>query len=214
MGKGALAKLKKDHLFSLGYLTYYKEIEHGSEIGDNEEGTTTRTFAIDNYCFNSGAPKNPAFEAAFHYGQNVFNMRNASNVTISGLSIVQKIVDTNYYILCSCVTDDDNVRNEFGGSALIIEDVPRFLYCLNKKLATQGIIHVAADLCSYIKNRTIIYTETEKKYMLHAPFFVKDTRYAYQQEFRMVWRRHDMKPINKRYNFDCREALKCCSFDF
>lgn len=213
MEKKRLEKLKTDHLFSLGFLTYYKEIELGSAIGDDSEGKSTRVLQIGSYILNSENPRNSAFESAFRYGQSGIVLDNCSNVSITNTTIVQEVVDTNYYILCSCAVNDDSVKKEFGGSTLIIEDVPRFLYCLNKKLATQGIIAVAAGPCAYIKNRTERYTEQENSYMLNAPFFVKDSRYSYQREFRMVWRRRDGKPIVKRYNFDCREALKCCSFD-
>lgn len=211
-----LKRLERNKTFFINHLNNYKEIELGSEIGDNNEGKLNTEFKIEEYIFNtSDNPKNPNFELAFHNFQNGIKIgEGCSNISLSNVMISNSYVDDNYYVYCSCLEDDKYTKKEFGRSTLIIENFPMFLHHLNKKLIKKDVRLVIADACIYMPGRKKIFTEKDNEFALYYPFLVKDKRYSYQKEYRVIWKRVDNKKIEKPMFIKCPEALKYCSFQY
>lgn len=209
-----LEQLKKKKEFYINHLNNYKEAELGSEIGDDLEGFLTNQIRIDSYTFNDGNPKNPQFEQAFHQIQKSINVGNAKNATITGLNLEQEFYDSNYYVYCSCLEYDETVKKEFGGATLVIEHFPKFLYHLNKELESQGIVPHFMGACRYITERKTVFTEFDRSFEMERPYMVKEERYAYQKECRVLWKNDDGSVIKEPTIIKCPKALQYCSFEY
>lgn len=209
-----LEKLKKDQKFYINHLNNYKESELGSEVGDDREGTLTSEVYIDNYVL--GSNKNPAFEKSFHSVQSGVMIDGLVNMRMSfhDTTIGKNIIDQNYFVYCVGLEYDEKVKKEFGGATLIIENFPQFLKRLNRELSKQGKRFVVAEECKYIKNRKNLFTEKDSSFNVDFPALVKDQRYAYQKEFRILWENIDGSEITEPLNIYCPEALRYCSFEF
>lgn len=203
--------LKRDKKFYINHLNNYKEDELGSEVGDDKEGILTTKVAIEKYTFGSG--NNVAFENSFNNIQEIFDVR-GNNVTIKNGTLETRYSNRNFFVYCVCTEYDQKVKKEFGGSTLIIEDFPKFLNYLNRKLNKQGKELVIAGNCKYIKGRINTFTEKQNFYNMDFPPLVKDDRYAYQKEFRVLWRNLDDSPITEPISVYSQEALQQCTFEF
>lgn len=210
-----LKQLEKKKEFYINHLNNYKEAELGTEIGDDLEGVLINEVQIDDYTFNAGTNRNPQFEQAFSQIQSAIHMgEGVTNITFKDVTFRETFNDRNYYVYCSCLEHDEVVKKEFGGATLVIEHFPKFLYHLNKELREQGIIPYYMGACRYITDRKTVFTESDETFIMEKPFMVKEKRYAYQKEFRILWKHKNGSTIKEPKLIKCPKALKYCSFEY
>jgi hypothetical protein len=203
--------LEKEKKFFINHLNNYKEKELGTEVGDDNEGTLTSVLNIYDYTFGSG--KNIALDNSFNNIQNMIQT-NGVKITMKNISLQTTYSDQNYFVFCTCLEYDEKVKKEFGGSTLIINDVPKFLNYLNRKLLKQGKQLVIAEKCRYVKDRKNFFNDMQNSFFMDFPALVKELRYSYQKEFRILWRNIDGSQITKPIKIYSPEALQQCTFQY
>lgn len=209
-----LKRLEKNKKIYINHLNNYKEAEHGKEIGDDFEGTMSDLYNVSNYTFdNSNTNKNIAFERAIG-ADKLFSISGGGKIVFKNTTVQMNYSDKNYYNYCVCNEYDEKVKEEFGGSTLVIEDFPMFLNHLSKKLLKKQIRIATAGPCVYISDRTNNFDEKQAEYYRYFPALVKEKRYDYQKEFRVLWTTMDQKEIVKPIEVYCPEALQYCSFNY
>ncbi|WP_096269514.1 hypothetical protein [Paucisalibacillus globulus] len=204
-------KIQKDKCIYINHLNNFREDKYGSEIGDDFEGILKAEFAIENYKYNQGEFYNPHLENTLER-LNFIKVDNTSTVDISNSTFRTNFNDKNYLVYCVSLDCDETVKEEFGGSTMVIENFPQFIARLNNKMKKKGLEFVTAQAIQYIIDRKIIFTEKDKDFIYNAPFLVKDKRYSYQKEFRIVWKYTDNRIINNPISVYCPKALQYCSF--
>lgn len=209
-----LKELIKTKTFFINHLDNYPEEKLGTEIGDDNEGKLTSVFEISNYTFNNGEPKNQVFEKAFHSMQNGVYIDESSNVSFQNVSISQQITDNNYFVYCSCLEYDPKTKKEFGEAVLVINDLLNFFICINREMISKGVRPYSFGACEYISKRENVFTEFDSNFVASMPFLIKEDRYSYQKEFRLLWKNINNELIKEPLFLYCPEALKYCSFEF
>jgi hypothetical protein len=210
-----LKELKETKTFFINHLNNYPEEKLGSEIGDNNEGTLITKFEISDYTFNNGKSNNPTFEKAFHSLQNGIKIgENSTNISLKNVSIIQNIDDNNYFVYCSCLEYNQKTKKEFGDAVLIINDFLNFLICINKEMIKKEIQPYSFGACEYVKKRENVFTEFDHNFVTSLPFLIKEGRYSYQKEFRVLWKNKNNEVIKEPIFLHCPEAIKYCSFEF
>ena len=209
-----LKKLEETKEIFIRPLSNYNEKELGSERGDNNEGVlNTELKLTSTYTF--GSKENPEFEGAFNaLTQGVFSIADGVSITGDGAKFVTKFTRRNFYNYSLCLEYDEKVKKEFGGATLVIDDFPKFLVHLNLKMYKQGTDLAIAQKCKYIKDRKNSFTEKSDNFNLDFPPFVKDERYEYQKEFRLLWRNRDGTDISKPLLVYSPESLQYCTFEY
>lgn len=209
-----LQQIEKHNRFYINFLGNYKEGELGSEVGDDNEGTLRTSFTIDNYTFSKTSNnKNPLFETLFHTQQNLIEL-NGNNVTLQNVTIQSNNIDNNYFVFCCCTDNNKSLNQHFGQSLLIINDVNNFIKCINAELLKYGIEMIIANKCIYLPNSEVKISPDIKAFYYHYPPLVKENRYSYQNEFKILWKYNNNKKITKPLSIKCKEAIKYCSFEY
>lgn len=215
MAPKRLKELRDSKTFYINHLNNYPEEKLGSEIGDNNEGSLTTRFDIDSYTFNDGKPENPTFEKAFHSMQRGIHIgEGARNISLENVVIEQKIDESNYYVYCTSLEYDQKIKKEFGGSTLVINDFPNFLLSINREMIKNGKQPYFFGACEYVSKRENVFTELDSEFVISLPFLIKEDRYSYQKEFRVLWKNNDDEIIKAPFKLYCPEALKYCEFVF
>ncbi|WP_242731876.1 hypothetical protein [Bacillus altitudinis] len=95
---------------------------------------------------------------------------------------------------------------------MVIRNFPKFIEELNKKLKKRKIGFVSAEQCEYVVNREKIYTQNNFRY--ENPATIKESKYEYQQEYRLLWKPFSGIKITKPIEVYCPKALEYCTFHF
>ncbi|MUV37126.1 hypothetical protein JNUCC1_00932 [Lentibacillus sp. JNUCC-1] len=210
-----LKELQGSKTFFINHLNNYSEEKLGSEIGDNDEGRLNTKFNIGNYTFNKGKPKNPIFEQAFRSMQRGIHIgEEANNVTLENVVIEQNIDDNNYYVYCTSLECDQKLKKEFGGATLVINDFQNFLLSINREMIKIGKQPYSFGACEYVSKRENVFTEFDSEFVMSLPFLIKEKRYGYQKEFRVLWKNSDNEIIKAPLKLYCPQALEYCEFVF
>ena len=192
-------------------LSGYDENIYGTERGDNGEGHLNINGVIENYTFGVG--ENESLDK-FVENTGAIKVAGGGSVSVGKAIINNQVIDNNYLNYSVCLEDDIKVRNEFGGSCLVIEDFPAFVYYLNQELFKKGKeLHVAQN-CLYLDERKNSYDKYENEFMFDIPGLVKEKKHEYQKEFRLLWRNKDGSNINEPEKVYSPKALKYCKFEF
>ncbi|MGM7724370.1 hypothetical protein [Metabacillus sp. Hm71] len=204
-----LELLEKSQNIYINYLNNYDEDIHGSERGDNNEGIVYSELNLGAYTF--GSKINPNFESSF---KKLTPFIVEDGVTFTGGTFITKFTRRYFYNYSVCREYDEKVKKEFGGATLIIEDFPNFLNYLNRKMFKLGKELVLAKSCVYKKDRKSFFSEKSNKFYLDFPALVKEKKYAYQKEYRLLWRNIDGTKIKEPILVHSPEALKQCKFEY
>ncbi len=201
-------KIQKDKKIFINHLNNYRQDKHGSEIGDDWEGILNAEVNVDNYQYGSG---NQNLEK-FIKDTKFINAEGDTGLKLENVDFRTRFNDTNYYNYCVSMKYDYKAIQAFGGKVMVIHDFPKFLMHLDKKLSKKGIRMVTFSPIQYILDRKVSFTEKDKQFTLTQPFLVKEKRYEYQNEFRVVWSYNDNRKIDKPLSIYCPKALKYCTF--
>lgn len=205
--------IEKYNRFYINFLNNYKEGELGSEVGDNNEGKLKTSFHINDYTFSKNSKnRNPLFENLFHTKQHIISV--GENVTLKNVTIENTNIDNNYFVFCCCTDNDISLTKHFGQSLLIINDVPNFINSINNSLKQYGVEMVIAEKCKYLPNSEFKISQDIKAFFKLYPPLVKEGRYSYQKEFRILWKYNNNKKITKPLSVKCKDAIKYCSFKY
>ncbi|PGC67580.1 hypothetical protein [Bacillus safensis] len=205
-----LKKVKLEKKIYINFLGNYSTDKHGNAIGDDDEGKLNMEIHLNSHTL--GFEDNSELDHFLH--NNVVSMKGAeTKVQFSNVKIEGHNIDNNYYNYCVAMKYSERVKQEFGGAMMVINDFPRFIEEVNKKLAKLKIGFVEAKQCEYIVNRKKLYTEDNFEYQI--PSLIKDKdNYEYQQEFRLLWKPISGLEITKPINLYCPNALEYCTFHF
>ena len=206
--------LKQNKTIYINFLKNYKEIEYGKEIGDDLEGILHNNINITNYTFgDTEINKNCALEKLLE-DERLIKCDGGGKVVLDNCAFHSNHSENNYYVYCICKEYDGKVKEEFGGATLIISNYAMFLTHLQNALIKKNIHLVTVGECVYIADRTNHFNEKGEKYDYSFPALVKEKRYEYQKEFRVLWARNDGEIITEPIEIYCPEALEYCSFQY
>ncbi|WP_078552185.1 hypothetical protein [Bacillus alkalicellulosilyticus] len=198
----------------INHLNNYPEDMLGKEIGDNLEGHLNSHINIGDYTFGKKENAQQQNIALDNIVQDLgfISYDNTSTIHVTNSSFTNKIVDNNYFVYCVCLSLDNSVKREFGGAMQVIHDFPRYIKALTMELENRGIELFDAGACEYISKRKQVFTEKDKEIILKKPYLIKDKRYEYQLEYRVLWKYKNNRIINEPVKINSREALnKYCS---
>ncbi|MCY7947656.1 hypothetical protein P8891_11620 [Bacillus atrophaeus] len=205
-----LEKLKNDSKFFINHLNNYPESLLGKNVGDDLEGRATKKIVFNNYTL--GSLRNEALEK--EVSSYAVYSSPGSKMSLKNVAVVSQEIDMNQYVYCLTFDYNEEMRAEFGGSVLIIEDFHEFAYWINRKMEKRNNYLSAFDTCQYIDSRKVSFDQNAQDFKLF-PGLIKDSRYSKQNEFRFLWRKNDNSPITKPItDLYVPEALKYCKFDF
>lgn len=181
----------------LSYLESYDQSVHGSEIGDDSEGITQSSIHLDEYTVDS----NTSDRERKILGVHGFTIED-SNVQFTDVEINRKFIDTNYFVLCVCLNYSSDLKKHFGRGLQRIDNFPEFVKRLSRLLAQQDILIQDMGECIYLPKREQKFDASHlvggaKDLVLQKPYFVKDERYSYQQEYRVLWKYRGDKKITE-----------------
>lgn len=205
-----LKKVKLEKKIYINFLSNYPTDKHGNAIGDDDEGKLNMEININSHTL--GMEDNSELDQFLH--RNIVRMSGAgTNIQFRNVRIEGQSIDNNYYNYCVAMEYSERVKQEFGGAMMVINDFPRFIEEVNKRLAKLKIGFVTAEQCEYVVNRKKLYTEDNFEYQI--PSLIKDKdNYEYQQEFRLLWKPISGLEITKPINLYCPKALEYCTFHF
>lgn len=172
----------------IGTLLGYQNIEElGSEIGDKDEGISIE-FSHDKEA-KTGDRLNPLESAAIKVGPGMIVMGNY---------IEKRHFSPNLYLFCASLSYDKSILKKLNedypedkyDACVKITNLKDFVEEVNTVLSDKGRF-IGCFQCTYI-DRKFHYTEKR----LH-PAIIKDPRYSYQKEVRLIW-----EPKNKKNHTD------------
>jgi len=183
--------LSSDHAIALtrhgciriGTLHNYRDTEeHGQEIGDKDEGITIE-YSHDKEP-KTGDKLNRFESIAFKLG---------SGMIVSNIYLERPHRSPNLYLYCASLTYDPSILHRLNlhcpgdeyDACVRITNVGEFVAKINAVFSAKARF-VGAYLCTYTP-RKFHYTDKA-----HHPALIKDCRYSYQQEVRLIW-----EPNNK-----------------
>lgn len=106
----------------------------------------------------------------------------AEQITAIGEIQYSRRLEENFYVMCMTAGYRPRLLDDFGANAmLVIKNVNRFLIRIEK-----AVKKVRPNL-ALARNEVKYYDPYRVKPSALEPFFVKNFRYAYQREYRLVW---------------------------
>ena len=168
----------------IGTLFDYKNIEEfGSEIGDQDEGISIE-FSHDKEA-KTGDKLNPLESAAIKAGPGMIVMGNY---------IERRHLSPNLYLFCASLSYDISIlkklNKDYPGdkydACVRITNLKSFIEEVSTALSDKGLF-IGCSKCAYI-DRKFHYTENRPH-----PATIKDPRYSYQKEVRLIWEPKDKK---------------------
>lgn len=209
MDKKWLKKLEKTGKIRLNFLNDYKEEKYGYERGDNSEGYLNEVLTIDNYTGSSN--ENPLFFNKL--SQLGLSCQNCNNISFKNVTLENHYLTNNYYVMCCSLDKNISLSKEFGKGILVINDLERFLKEINKIMKRKGYNPFSMGPCIYVNKKQIIQNEKNFFINLPNPAFLKEKKYSYQKEYRILWKpQKENDIINKPIDIICKTALKYCDF--
>lgn len=210
MDKKWLRNLEKTGKIRINFLNDYKEEKYGCERGDNSEGYLSETLRINNYIGSS--EENPLFFDKL--GQLGIDCKNCKNISLKNVTLKSRYLTNNYYIMCCSIEKNLSLSEEFGKGILVINNLKHFLKEINKVMERKGYKFFASRPCIYVNTKHIFQTENNFYPKLPHPAFLKEKKYNYQNEYRILWKpsTEKNKIINQPIDIVCKKALKYCDF--
>lgn len=201
-----LEKLKADNKIFINHLNNYPETKLGKEVGDDLEGMSSSEISIGHYTSSKDSKDDPLLQML---GIGSVN----STVTITDSTSFNEYVDNNYFVYCVCLNRNPSIQEAFGSGLQIIHDFNTFIQEITRELEKLGIVFHDAGYCKYLLDRKEHFTENDfssddKKTILTRPYLIKEKRYEYQNEFRVVWRYADHRKIEKPIEILLSKALR------
>lgn len=194
---------------------------------------------IDEF-FNTGKLKIGTFKRFREYPDEILGDKNEGRGLLRATSDKENFsfnihtpVGDNAYILCCSLINTDELRKKFNAdSCFVINDPLKFSIAISKAL--NGFDHSRQGFCNYQEYRMIkktlsglsiddmtdkegriiedgrIEAKVFKSFDPIEIMFLKESRYSYQQEYRLTWtidtRYHD---LSKEFIL-CKEAIEYC----
>ncbi|MDH6596485.1 hypothetical protein [Bacillus aerius] len=203
-----LKKIQDDKKIFINFLGNYSTDKYGNAIGDDDEGKLNISVEINNHILGDGNESD-----LDHYMNNFFTKGDPNEkLQITGGTFLTQNFDNNFYNYCVALEYREEIRKEFGGAVMVIRNFPKFIEELNKKLKKRKIGFVSAEQCEYVVNREKIYTQNNFRY--ENPATIKESKYEYQQEYRLLWKPFSGIKITKPIEVYCPKALEYCTFHF
>lgn len=203
-----LRQIEETGKIRINFLNDYDEGKHGKERGDNSEGKLREVLKISHY--NGNSKNDPYFFDKLR--RSGIDCNNCSNITFKNVNLETHHEVNNYYVMCSCKEKDLTLSKEFGKGILVINNYEHFLKEINKIMIRKGHHFFKHDFCKYIPKKEIIQNETNYLLYLPHPAFLKEERYNYQKEHRILWTPKDNKKISTPIDIICKKAFKYCDF--
>ncbi|ASI34043.1 hypothetical protein A0126_19040 (plasmid) [Exiguobacterium sp. N4-1P] len=190
-----LHPLRTKNVIRISHLNSYKEDKFGTEIGDDDEGRIFSQISVGKY--HSPADKND--DRLLRAGGIVAIN---TDITFENCIFSDEHVDKNYFVFCVCLEKNPEIQKSFGSGLQIIHNFKAYIRAITHELNKLGIVQHDAGPCEYLLDRKQHFTEEdftsdEKEIILKKPYLVKDKKYEYQNEFRVVWRYKDNREIKK-----------------
>lgn len=203
-----LRQIEKTGKMRINFLNDYEEKKHGKERGDDSEGKLREILSIENY--NGSTSRNPLF---FNKLRTLgIDINNCSNITMKNVTLETQHIVNNYFVMCSCKEKDLALSKKFGKGILVINNFEHFLKEVNKIMIRKGHSYFRHDFCKYVPKREIIQNENYFLPSLPHPAFLKEERYSYQKEHRILWMPKDNFIIKTPIDIVCKKAFKYCDF--
>ncbi|ARI78229.1 hypothetical protein [Halobacillus mangrovi] len=192
-----LKKLEATHSIRITPLKDYSETIYGSEIGDDFEGKSRTNIAVDDLTIEAQSQTSKEKEIL---NSHRIHIRDKATITFENSNFITDNIDNNYFVYCVSLERKPNIQRAFGSGLQTIYNFPQFFKHLEAELAKSGIVFHDAGECVYLPKREQKYhfkdlTEREGETLIHKPYFVKDKRYEYQREFRLIWKFADNRQI-------------------
>lgn len=206
-----LKHLETTNQVFINHLNNYPETQLGKEVGDNFEGKTSAELFVDHY-YSSGENLSSKEEQMLNM-MGIYGSGSGLKVTITKSRSLVEYVDDNYFVYCVCLKKDPKIQKSFGSGLQVIYDFNAYIQAISLELNKLGIILYDAGPCRYLLERKQHFTEKdftsdEREFILTKPYLVKEKRYEYQNEFRVVWRYLDNRKIDKPLIIQLERALK------
>ncbi len=187
----------------IGTLYSYRDIEElGNEIGDNNEGSAFE-YSHDKEP-KRGDRLNPLERTAIKVG---------SGMVVANNYIERRHNSPNYYIFCASLSNEssiiDNLNRDYPkdkyDACVEITNLKNFISNVSTAFSSKAQF-VDCFQCVYIK-RKYHYTKS-----VPHPALIKDPRYSYQNEVRLIWEPKDkLKQIEPEY-FTIKSIKTNCRF--
>lgn len=203
-----LRQIEQTGKIRINFLNDYDEKKYGKDRGDNSEGQLKEVLTVTNYCGDSN--DDPIFFDKLRTSG--IDIRNCKQITLKNVSIENKHKANNYFVMCSCKEKDLTLSKEFGKGILIINNFEYFLKEINKIMIRKGHRFFGHNYCNYIPKREIYQNEHNFLAKLPHPAFLKEDRYKYQKEHRILWEPKNNKIIKEPIDIICKKAFKYCDF--
>ncbi|WP_404276923.1 hypothetical protein [Exiguobacterium undae] len=189
-----LRHLKKTGEVRISPLNSYEEAKFGAEVGDDFEGRTSLQVSVGRY---ESSKENDNDRLLRMAGIQTVN----SKVIMENCTIVNHHEDSNYFVYCVCLDRGSDIQKSFGSGIQIIHNFPAYIRAITRELNKIGIVLHDAGACEYIIDRRQHFTEEDftpdkKELILKKPYLIKEKRYEYQNEFRVVWRYSNNEKIS------------------
>lgn len=190
-----LEKLKTDKKIFINHLNNYPETKLGKAVGDDLEGMSSSQISIGHYTSSKDSKDDPFLRTLGIQSVD-------SQITITDSESFNDYVDNNYFVYCVCLNRNSSIQEAFGSGLQIIHDFNTFIQEITHELEKLGIVFHDAGYCKYLIDRKEHFTENDfssgdKETILTKPYLIKEKRYEYQNEFRVVWRYADHRKIEK-----------------
>ncbi|MBM7095105.1 hypothetical protein JSY36_04975 [Bacillus sp. H-16] len=165
----------------------------------NFEGITKSSIYLDEYNVVPGQTSDLERQILSAHG---ISVDSTSSVSLSNVTLSTTFIDTNYFVYCVCLENSKGVQKHFGNGLQEIFDFPNFIKGLTSALQQKSIVIHDMGPCIYLPKREQKFdasdlTDQGKKFVLNKPYFVKDKRYSYQKEYRVLWRYEFNKEIEE-----------------
>ena len=181
-------RLAHEGSLKIGTLRGYQNIERlGREIGDKDEGISIE-FSHDKEV-KTGDKLNPLERAAMQVGPGMI---------VVGNYIERRHVSPNLYIFCASISYDPSILEQLNkdyprdkyDACVKITNLKDFVDEINLVFSDKGRF-IGCFKCTYLERK---FHHTKK--MPH-PAIIKEPRYSYQKEVRMIWepnRKNNIEP--------------------
>ena len=186
-------------IIRIGTLYDYRKTErHGTVIGDHQEGLILEQEHYQNLTMQSNEDVPP-----FIRGRITVETGGMFQVMNSTMGLSHQ--SPNFYIYCVTTKFDPKVMKEFGyDTCFEIIDTTQFINGLNRCMRHKGTF-IGAYECIYTEK---VVSPGNKPN--HHPALVKDPKFSYQNEVRLLWKPNSEHPRPVRMT--CRKIPRHCSY--
>ncbi|MFW7206616.1 hypothetical protein ACMGGQ_12555 [Enterobacter sp. BNK-13] len=170
----------------IGTLLDFKKNETFNEaIGDKKEGSHFPFMGIDQTLYiDEMTESQSSFLSGF--------MDLGAGSSITGMKLVREISSEDFYVFCMTTEPSRKAMNEFDCDTCIeIFNPILFINALTNKIR-----RTAGDM---VWHGEITYMDKEYPYFIDAklhPAQTKDIKYSYQKEYRAIWQRRSVTPVD------------------